>query len=450
MTLVEATERNAFTLDGVFFSEPIVILAPMNHISPTSAKSIATNTITEVGKEFNVFGPEAYDPVSRRHVRNIVEHVVTEQCLGNTVTDNIPSHVNEDINDAITTAVPTDTQIGNGISGSANKYVNNPGTVIHVSRLIIQTVFDQLSNNQTHLTVENPFKPHDTWNEVQTDLSTTQSAELKTHITYAMTLDSPYFEQQVLMQIPQNSPLSKEEATTATENIFDHVAGEVELTSNNQIKPVRTTEFITILQTVINRELVDASKTTNTQTKKKFGLAMNNVIPSETAREQLPDQIYSPGIIIHITRMTIQAMFEEMSDCETHLQVDNPFNVTGHKWNETKTDEITNLDNTQQDTSMYEEFTFNKASTDDTVSLSTIKTTEFTISNITTGTDLPVSGGNNFKADAYAFIKPDSNNVSSRYIVKNKIGDLSIWRTGKHGGAKKNTAESNVDIQIKQ
>lgn len=444
MTLITVTERNGFTIETTFFSDPILLLAPdTEYMSPISAKEIAKNTLTEIGEEFNIFGEKAYEPVSRTRARDMIEHVLMEECLTKSEVENTTAK------NAIDAALPTDKQLTTGLTGSVNGIVSNPGVIIHMTRLIIQNAFEQLSSSQTHLTVENPCEDHDTWNETHVTLSTTQAPDVRAKLTYAITIDSPYFEESVTMQVPENNIIAKSQAKTATENVFTYIAEDVEIRSDT-FEPVETTKFASLLRVVVKEAINSVTDHNRSEDRREIQSAVDAVVPNKTAAKSLPDTIYSPGVIMHITRMALQGVYEELSEKHTNYHVDDPFKVSEHRWNETSIEKIP-CEDLPEETDCeqnYEEFTFDKATAGDTVSLSTITTSEFTISNITKGSDLPVSGGNNFKSDAYALIKPNANNVSARYIVKNKIGNISVWRTGTHGGAQKNTAEKDVTIQL--
>lgn len=94
------------------------------------------------------------------------------------------------------------------------------------------------------------------------------------------------------------------------------------------------------------------------------------------------------------------------------------------------------------------EFNFDDILTGDKVTLSTLNNTVFEVTRIEEDNDLVVSGDNNFVPDVFAQIRPvDDNNISNRYIVKSLIGEISVWRTAKTGGAKKSTATRDITIK---
>lgn len=92
-------------------------------------------------------------------------------------------------------------------------------------------------------------------------------------------------------------------------------------------------------------------------------------------------------------------------------------------------------------------FAFNNISTGDTVTLSTINSTVFTVTRIEENRDLTVAGNDNFIPDVFARIEPVDDSVSDRYIVKNLVGEISVWRTAKTGSAKKSSATNDVTIK---
>lgn len=84
----------------------------------------------------------------------------------------------------------------------------------------------------------------------------------------------------------------------------------------------------------------------------------------------------------------------------------------------------------------------------DTVALSSVQS-EFTVQQIVEDRDLPVAGENNFKADTFAILNPEGGRVNKRYVVRNLIGDIHVWRAkGGSYGAASSSAKADVTVEI--
>lgn len=466
MTTITTIDREAVLVDGTFFEETALFVIPRaNYLTASNAATITQNIFTEISDVYDISGTNDFTPVTTRHLVKDLKDTILNQ-IQKHVAVTQKSAVKEETKTVLNEYLPQ----GNDFENIAVT-LPEPGAVINATRLVIQTVFDKLSDYQTNMSVADPFNENNKWNEVRIHCQPTRSTDIKftTDTAHALTLHSRYFTDPVVTHVPDTNALTITEAKKFTEQTFNHI-----LTTTNVIdgefEPIQTTTFAgelqaTIKHGVIHSDIFESSSRQQPRRKDQRDTARKLIesIPDTETCRSLPDTIYTPGVIIHITRMTLQTGYDKLSNEPTTMRVSNPFAISDHKWDETRIEQPTTEDpfkttptetdteiNEAQTDQIGEEFTFDQATEGDRVTLSTIETTTFKITNITRGSDLPVSGDNNFKADAYALITPSSDIVTSRYIVKNKIGELSVWKTGSNGGANKNSAETDVSIQLQK
>lgn len=170
----------------------------------------------------------------------------------------------------------------------------------------------------------------------------------------AIRLNGPLFTEAVIIPAPDEQYFTYDKAVEVVEDVFDAVMTEysIDASDSSDFEPIDTIEFKRTLQDYVYTELVRHKRephTSNSNGEESKGLdsaanntkavtdirkAVTGVFPTDAELAELPDMIHSPGVVIHVTRVVLQSMFDYLSDFYTHMSEEHPFHVERHGWDE--------------------------------------------------------------------------------------------------------------------
>lgn len=139
--------NHGLELSGGLFPEPVIIPTPdTQYMSQTNANTIVEDVLTQIVNEYNITPKSLINPVETTEFADTLRETLIDTC--NKTPVNKPNQVKTEITN-ILPKQRTYTQVPNTIREKT--------VAIHITRTVLQTLFDQLRENQSHMTVKNPF-----------------------------------------------------------------------------------------------------------------------------------------------------------------------------------------------------------------------------------------------------------------------------------------------------
>jgi hypothetical protein len=164
----------------------------------------------------------------------------------------------------------------------------------------------------------------------------------------AIQLNGALFTEGVLIPAPGEEYFKYSKAVESVEEIFRDVYKLYHIGVNQpgEFTPVDTVDFQQELLELVKSVLIRNGRYSH-KIERDDGSGMKRVdstgdirktvvgaFPNESELDALPDMIRSPGVIVHITRMVLQTIFDSLSDGYTHMNEVHPFRVADHEWDE--------------------------------------------------------------------------------------------------------------------
>ena len=442
MPIVTTTLRDALRIKDPFLSDPVLLLVPDVDTVTTEDASTATKYVfRSVKRWLGITNSEDVTDVSGLELFSSLTRIISEELRDYTdiSSDEIPG---DDVKKIVDQYIPI-------VGGNAKLYNEKytPGEAINITRLVVQSIFDGLSTYQTHLSVDVPVH-HDIWDEgiakPYSDFNI-DTTSVNIDAVKVMTLHSAYFDQPVVAQTPSKKYMTVKQACKVTENVFSSVVDAVNLRRNGVFDGVETISFANSLHdTLLEHVETDLPNYGYENIDAGIQTAIEDTMPPTYEWKSLPNTINSPGVIIHVTRMALQTIFDNLTQMTTTFSVENPFKVREHKWNETIIDGVVEptkgIPETDPDDGTWEKFDFENANIGDIVRISTVEDIRFTITDIGFNKRIPVRDDDDFIATEYLIIEPiDEDTIDPRYIVKNRSGVTSSRLMGENRMADSST-----------
>lgn len=435
MPIVTTTRRDALHIEDPFFTSPVVMLLPDTDVTSVTKGAIASEYVFQAVKDW-------VGVTSHNNVTNISGSELSHE-LPSIIADELREYTelnDEDVPNEYGVLDLVDKRLPPNDETGFYDDTYTPAEVINMTRLLLQTIFDELSTYQTHMSVDAPVDQQP-WNEGKTTIysgGTGRDLEATIEPIDVATLHSSYFETPVVTPTPEMECMTIKQACKVTERVFTQITTELNVGRDEEFDGVETTTFRDALQDTLNEYVeTDLADMGYRDIDSEITAAVTSTLPTARECESFPDMINAPGVIIHITRMTLQTIFDELSDKQTPFSVDNPFIVSEDKWGETIINEVVTpqkgMPETDPDDGSWEEFDFENANIGDTVRISTIEDEQFTVTDIGFNKRIPVRDGDDITATEYLSIEPiDENNAEPRYIIKNSGGVTSARLIGEN------------------
>lgn len=344
MSNIQYSETHAVKIGGDFFKNWIILPHPDEYLNIREVENATTNIFTSIMKTYGFYGDTTIQPVKTSNFimklqNEIIDALGNEIAYDHTAPDEVVEIVKGTIADGCMKQVMNNNNsTDSGDDSDNNEELLREGGIIRITRLVLQTIYDKLSSHRTHMRVENPLNVTDyKWGGVTDTYNTDESVTMHFGTTNALELSGSVFTERIIMPIPNTSTMSTPDARALTRTVFDWSIEYTRLDSTDEFTGVSTDEFAAELRSVIVESIRnDCGKiNSNTATKGRLFNILDDVFVDTSNYNDLPETIWSPQIIVHITRMTLQKLFDAIRVDTTHMSVDNPFHVTKHKWDET-------------------------------------------------------------------------------------------------------------------
>lgn len=321
---------------GTYFNDRVVMVYPENtYIKDCDMRALCFNILNAVTDEYDDF------PLNTKNHMRDIRDIFKEHILS--VCDQSMTHpsAEEKVTNILLYSFPDDEEYRN-----APDVIVNEKASMHITRVLLQTVLDQLHvGKRTHMSVVNPLSiDSHKWDEVTSKNNGTQ--QIKHHVDSGkgLVFGGEYTTVPVILPAPDNNLVSHDEASKAATGIFRRVTSEFNMNkspttqkrgrvNSASFEPIKTKKFIQDLHAIVTEELLKECNPSDNN-KKRIVQTINKLFPSHTEHEKYPDAVYCQNAGVHITRMVIQSLFDLIGTYETHMFVDDPFNITEHKWNE--------------------------------------------------------------------------------------------------------------------
>lgn len=340
-------ETRLIQVNGSYFNTPVVFPYPRNRYFETgdvagmceNVFSRVTNRLTEEAPTGSVPLPETI---------NMVREVVKSELLSvyelPAVDESGPENVEETIDDILAYVFPDVEE-----RSQTPVTINTHGDVIHITRVLLQTVLDNLcryvirktdsmlgGDETTHMSVENPLEIQDCkWDEVKTNC-TLDNVSYECHERLGIRLWGDLFTDPIFMASPDNEYMTHNHAASAAKALFYSVTEKYGIGNEKPFTAVPTDDFLVELQETVTRKLTKNCNVISSNAKSVIRSKTDSIIPDPDEYTKIPSTIRCEDIIPHLTRIILQTIFDQLSDTQTHMTVENTLHVTEHKWSETR------------------------------------------------------------------------------------------------------------------
>lgn len=327
MVQISVSPTEAIKIGGDFFSEYVVLPAPSNYLNRQEAEHATLEIFSKVMRIHGMYDDDAFQPIRVDEfidrVRNIIIDEISEELMYH---DERHGDVADIVNNVITTGE---------ITSGDSELIYCEHILIQFTRLIIQNVYDDMRNKRTHLHVDNPLDVNtEKWSEVTSLPDETASITMNVSATKAVEITGRIFNERVIIPIPNTVFMAYPEAKSVAENMFEWVCEYIDEVSKNRFTGVKSEAFITDLHHVLKDILCEECDKVSNTCEDDIDDVLSEVLPNNIDSMELPAEIWSEGVLVHITRMVLQTLFDVVVSDESHMSVDNPFAVRDHKWNE--------------------------------------------------------------------------------------------------------------------
>ena len=330
--LIETVE-----ITGTYIDEVGIIPEPNgNGFYDCVGYSLASDIMQSVMKENNCFEDGAIDPKKTSEVVTTMHEIFKDELFAACSDELSQQTKNDVIAPVVAYASPSPRDIS-----SAPDEIHTEQVIFCIAYNFLQTVFDRLnpgesSDGATHMTVENVLDIKNCkWSE---PMITNEVHEDVTH-TYrkgsAVELSGEFLSETVVIPVPHNSCMNSHEACKGIEEVFSHVIDDYNMGETDTFTAIRTNWFERELKRTVKELLVTVTSIYGSECEQTIQSAVDDAFPPSRIHRSLPDKIHTENVIMHITRMVLQTALNNIRDTPTQMGVDNPFDISAHKWDET-------------------------------------------------------------------------------------------------------------------
>lgn len=328
---VSVTETTAIRVNGSYFTKDVLIPYPDTY---------TTKRKYEVNADF-VFS------VCER----ILENVTVNREFSLPIS---PEQLIEELLSVIESELKSDVKLSskpsvgakiNGLyrinaSNTSDSKIYNDGVVVHITRILVQTVFDNFrSKGTTHMSVKDPLTvtEHE-WREVDTKEHGKQPVSFSCTDVEALELSGNWFTDPVIIPAPEKRHVSHGTAADITKQLLSDVInthGE----TGEEFNAVKTALFVQWLKRKFKQVCQIHSSTPGEKTGSIPQCVLDSISSTltQSSYTDTPEMIYDRTVILYIVRVVVQTIFDQSRDTQSHMSVENLFDVTTHKWNEITT-----------------------------------------------------------------------------------------------------------------
>lgn len=345
---VSVRKMNVISIAGSYFTDRVLIPYPTEYVSATDKEIKMTclrifKQVREQWRErkpiddwFNSGFTDKENKTKSLPVKTdtLMCHTIREifadellSLLDDNITNN---HADRIVNQTLDDVFPNKNEYDNH-----SNEIYTEGVVIHLTRVLLQTVFDKLrTEGPTHMSVDSPLGiTEHKWDEVKINKHvSTDDVKFKYGVRNALQLDGVFFDESVVIPAPDEEYASHSAATQVANDVFEAIIDTYDVNAGLAFDPVDTEAFARQLRITIKEKNKSPSRTKTP----RLNAELNDLLPQPRTYDNVPNKIRNSTVLIHITRMVLQTLFGQLHNHQTHMDIEDPFNVTTHKWDATK------------------------------------------------------------------------------------------------------------------
>lgn len=334
MSTIKIRTGEALKLSGGLFEQTVVIPCPLQgDLRFEKTKRVFELVFKRVVEEYNINRDKEFKPVIPRELVATLEQAYKEVTFNsdlNTIHRKILSEV-----------IPNEDSV---IQQEKTHKIYHEGIVIQITRLFIQSLFDKLQKEPTHMRVDTPFAPRDTqWKNIKKtfDSEDFKSADttVKMNRVNAILLSGDYFTHPVIIPTPNTHYITQRISKNIVRDTFDDIlslAGisQFSTTPYEDFHAVETKQFAQKLDDSIINKINESSIRFEDDHEEEMVIKLRETLPDTHTMDTYPDKIKTADRIVYITRMVLQTWFDLLSTNKTHMSVADPFKPHNHMWKE--------------------------------------------------------------------------------------------------------------------
>lgn len=155
----------------------------------------------------------------------------------------------------------------------------------------------------------------------------------------AIRVHGEMFTEHVIIPAPSTVYFAYDDAVTAVTTIFERIEEKykthISTPKNNGIETIAFKNTLrntvtAVLTTYSHNKHDSDTEASSTELTNDIRDVINTVFPTASELRELPDTIYSLDIAIHITRITIQSIFDALNEEQSQMSKEHPFNIQKH------------------------------------------------------------------------------------------------------------------------
>lgn len=327
-------------IEGTYLSERIVLPEPRGEgFQFRTVEDVTEDILNTVVHEYPRFRKESIEPIATAEVLSHMKTTIKQKLVDACDDSLSPQETRDVVVPAVEYAFPSDEVITKGPDTIYKRPV-----IVHLLRVLLQTVYDRINTgeqgeNTTHMSVESPLRlTEHKWDEVISDRPNATSFDAitwKVESAEAVIVSGSIFTDPIIIPIPNNATLFANDAKNGVQDVFDGVIELHDLSRRDSFVPVRTPVFVGELAHQLEKAFINNAKLVGSSSERTIDSAIDSIMPNDGEYSKYPDEIYSENTLVRITRMVVQTLLDELRHEETHMSVDDPFDISNHKWNET-------------------------------------------------------------------------------------------------------------------
>lgn len=328
---ISVEETQAIEMYGTYFNQAVMIPYPTrDEFLHADIEELCDDIFTTVNERLGVYS-ESFDGVTTGQVLQTIREMFAEKLVAATNDGVSDEESTQLVKPVLESVFPTESAIDD-----APDIVYERPVITHLTRVLLQTVFDQLGRNavgenRTNMTVENPLAiTEGKWDEVNIQQET-NDVTFKFFNTISLIITGDVFVEDIFIPTPKMRYMYEHSAAKAASKLLNVVVSEYSVDTPG-FRPVNTGEFSKFVKQKSKQIFTVNCTGSDNEAPKVVTNEIEAVMSDSTDYRTLPDTINDRETLMHITRMILQSVFDRLGNNKTHMSVDDPFAVFTHKW----------------------------------------------------------------------------------------------------------------------
>jgi hypothetical protein len=151
--MLHISRETGVAISGELFTENVIMHAPNNkYMYGHHASSVIEETFERVIREYRIDDHVTDTPITAAMFIERLEQLMIDSFTSNcnVISSDAKSVVRSEVKDVFSTI--------NAESSHASMQLRDESMLLHITRMVTQTVLDQLTEQETHMTVTNPLR----------------------------------------------------------------------------------------------------------------------------------------------------------------------------------------------------------------------------------------------------------------------------------------------------